>query len=92
LLHCLDGSINVAPTPVFTQPTAQALALVHWLALLRAQHLPSNHASNGNEKNGERDLDPLLHGNIMSRDAVKIENVAPVGSSAVPAMLAQDSD
>ena len=37
----------------------------------------------------ERDLDPLSHGDIMSRDEVEIKNVARVRNRAVPAMLAR---
>jgi hypothetical protein len=35
--------------------------------LPQAQRLPHNHADNGDEQNGERDMDPLSHGGSMSR-------------------------
>jgi hypothetical protein len=53
------------------QPSAQPLALINWLP--QAQHLPRNHAHQGDKQHGQRDLDPLSHGGSMSLKWVEIE-------------------
>jgi hypothetical protein len=40
--------------------------LINWLALGQAQNLPRNHADNGDEQDGQPDLDPLSHGGGMA--------------------------
>ena len=41
--------------------------------LPQAQRLPHNHADNGDEQNGERDMDPLSHGGSMAWLPAEIE-------------------
>ena len=65
----LDRSLRISLSfqrpVIICQPAAQRLSLIH--RLLLAQRLPRNPADDRDEQNGERDLDPLSHGGIMSR-------------------------
>jgi hypothetical protein len=58
----------------YLKPDAQSLSLINRLPL--AHRLPRNYASQHHQQDGERDVNPLYHGVIMSRWGRKSKELA----------------